>query len=221
MAKLYGIGVGPGDKELLTIKAVRTIEKCDVIVAPTAMKDGKSIALNAARDYIKEGTEVVVMHFPMGKADTNEKVKEIYDFIADKLEKGKNVAFLTIGDAYVYSTYVHLLEYINEKGFEVETIAGVPSFCASAAIANVPLVMGDNALKILPAFKVEEIRDEKYVVLMKVYNHAEKALDFLEDNGFSYVYIKNAGREGEAILTDRDEILKEKGYMSLIIANRA
>lgn len=221
MAKLYGIGVGPGDAELLTIKAVKTIEKCDVIVAPSAMKGGESIALNASKDYIKEGTEVVVMHFPMGKEDTDEKVREIYEFIANKLKEGKNVAFLTIGDAYVYSTYVHLLKYINERGFEVETIAGVPSFCASAAIANVPLVMGENSLKILPAFKVEEIKDEKYVVLMKVYHHAEKALDFLEAKGFSYVYIKNAGREGQKVLTNREDILKEKGYMSLIIANRA
>ena len=176
MAKLYGIGVGPGDAELLTIKAVKTIEKCDVIVAPSAMKGGESIALNASKDYIKEGTEVVVMHFPMGKEDTDKKVREIYEFIANKLKEGKNVAFLTIGDAYVYSTYVHLLKYINERGFEVETIAGVPSFCASAAIANVPLVMGENSLKILPAFKVEEIKDEKYVVLMKVYHHAEKEI---------------------------------------------
>ncbi|KEI00349.1 cobalt-factor II C(20)-methyltransferase [Clostridium botulinum] len=220
MAKLYGIGVGPGDKELLTIKAVRTIEKCDVIVAPSAMAKGESIALNAAKDYIKEGTEVVVKHFPMGKANTNAKVKEIYDLIGEKLKEGKSVAFLTIGDAYIYSTYVHLLKYINEKGFEVETIAGIPSFCASASIANIPLVMGENSLKILPASKVEEIKDEKYVVIMKVYNNAQKALDFLEDNKFSYVYIKNAGREGEVVLTNKEDILKENGYMSLIIANR-
>ncbi|EDS78115.1 precorrin-2 C20-methyltransferase [Clostridium botulinum C str. Eklund] len=221
MAKLYGIGVGPGDKELLTVKAVKTIEKCDVIVAPSAIKNGESIAFNASKDYIKEDTEVVIMHFPMGKEDTDEKVREIYEFIANTLKEGKDVAFLTIGDAYVYSTYVHLLKYINERGFEVETIAGVPSFCASAAIANVPLVMGENSLKVLPAAKVEEIKDEKYVVLMKVYHHVEKALNFLEEKGFSYIYIKNAGREGEKVLTNREDILKEKGYMSLIIANRA
>lgn len=221
MAKLYGIGVGPGDKELLTIKAVKIIQMCDVIVAPSAIKDGESIALNAAKDYIKNGTEVVVKHFPMGKVDTNEKVKDIYDFVAERLGEGKNVAFLTIGDAYIYSTYVHLLKYINKKGFEVETVAGIPSFCASASIANIPLVMGDNSLKILPASKVDEIKNEKYVVIMKVYNNAKKALDFLEENKFSYVYIKNAGREGETVLTSREEILKETGYMSLIIANRA
>ncbi len=70
MAKLYGIGVGPGDAELLTIKAVKTIEKCDVIVAPSAMKDGESIALNASKDYIKEGAVVI----DVGTSSVNGKI---------------------------------------------------------------------------------------------------------------------------------------------------
>ena len=63
MATLYGVGVGPGDKELLTVKAVRIIEKCDVIVAPSAEEGGESIALETAREYIKPGTEIVIKHF--------------------------------------------------------------------------------------------------------------------------------------------------------------
>ena len=73
---LYGIGVGPGDKELLTVKAVRAIENSDVVVAPSAMEGGESIALETAKEYIKEGTEVVIKHFPMGKKNRIENNSE-------------------------------------------------------------------------------------------------------------------------------------------------
>ena len=125
---LYGIGVGPGDKELLTVKAVRAIENSDVVIAPSALEGGESIALETAKEYIKEGTEVVIKHFPMGKKNRVEKAKEAYEFIEEKLREGKNVSFLTIGDPYVYSTYIHMLKHMEERGFHVETIPGITSF---------------------------------------------------------------------------------------------
>lgn len=221
MAKFYGIGVGPGDKELLTIKAVKVIENSDVIVAPKAMAEGKSIALETAEEYIKEGTEILLKHFPMGTPDKEEKVIEAFDSIAQRLRDGKNVAFLTIGDPMVYSTYIHLLNYIESQGFEVETIPGITSFCASASLAKVPLVIGDEPLLIIPATSIARIRDEKNVVIMKVYKREEEVINFLEDKGFSYVYVKKAGRAGQEILRNKEEIIKNQEYMALIIAHRA
>ncbi|HCW53364.1 MAG TPA: cobalt-factor II C(20)-methyltransferase [Clostridium sp.] len=220
MATLYGIGVGPGDKELLTVKAVRIIESCDVIVAPSATEGGESIALETARDYIKEGTEVVVKHFPMGKKDRILKALEAYEFIESKLREGKNVAFLTIGDPYVYSTYIHMLTHMREDGFEVVTVPGITSFCAAASLVDRTLVIGNEKLVIMPATKVKEITDEKFIVIMKVYKHEEEVLDVLEEKGFDYVYASRVGREGQLVLTDREEILKVRDYMSLIIASR-
>lgn len=220
MVKLYGIGVGPGDKELLTVKAVRTIEKCDVVVAPCATEDGESIALETAREYIKEGTEIVVKHFPMGKKDRVIKAIEAYNFIESRLAEGKNVAFLTIGDPYVYSTYSHLLKHVEEQGFEVETIPGITSFCAAASLVDRTLVVGNENLVVMPATKVKEITDEKFIVVMKVYKHEEEVLNTLEEKGFDYVYASRVGREGQVVLTDREEILKLRDYMSLIIASR-
>lgn len=220
MATLYGIGVGPGDSELLTVKAVRTIERCQVVVAPCATEDGESIALETAREYIKPGTEVVIKHFPMGKKDRVEKALEAYEFIEEKLRQGKDVAFLTIGDPYVYSTYSHMLKHVRDCGFEVMTIPGITSFCAAASLVNRTLVVGDERLVVMPASKVKEITDEKYIVVMKVYKHEEEILDILEQKGFDYVYASRVGREGETVLTDREEILKLRDYMSLIIANR-
>ena len=168
---LYGIGVGPGDKELLTIKAVRAIENSDVVIAPSALEGGESIALETAKEYIKAGTEVVIKHFPMGKKNRVEKAKECYEFIEEKLREGKNVSFLTIGDPYVYSTYIHMLKHMEERGFHVETVPGITSFCAAASLVDRTLVVGDNPLMILPATRVKDIKDEKYVVIMKVYKN--------------------------------------------------
>lgn len=220
MAILYGIGVGPGDAELLTVKAVRALEKCQVVVAPSATEDGESIALETAKEYIKSGTEVIMKHFPMGKKDRVTKALEAYEFIEARLREGKNVAFLTIGDPYVYSTYSHMLKHVRDCGFEVQTIPGITSFCAAASLVNRTLVVGNERLVVMPAAKVKEITDEKYVVIMKVYKHEEEVLDILEEKGFDYVYASRVGREGETVLTDREEILKLRDYMSLIIANR-
>lgn len=220
MAILYGIGVGPGDKDLLTIKAVKAIENCDVVVAPSALEDGESIALETAKDYIKEGTEVIVKHFPMGSKGKEIKVKEAYDLIEGKLKEGKNVVFLTIGDPYVYSTYIHLLTHMEERGFEVHTIPGITSFCAAASIVDRTLVLGDEPLLVMPATRVEDIKDEKYVVIMKVYKHEEKVVNILEEKGFDYIYVSRAGREGQTILKDKEDIIKSRDYMSLILASR-
>ncbi|AQR96081.1 cobalt-factor II C(20)-methyltransferase [Clostridium saccharoperbutylacetonicum] len=220
MATLYGIGVGPGDSELLTMKAVKTIEKCQVIVAPSATENGESIALETAKEYIKPDTEVVIKHFPMGKKDRVIKALEAYEFIEARLREGKDVAFLTIGDPYVYSTYSHMLKHVRDCGFKVQTIPGITSFCAAASLVNETLVVGNERLVIMPAANVKEITDEKFVVVMKVYKHEEEVLDVLEEKGFEYIYASRVGREGETVLTNREEILKLRDYMSLIIANR-
>ena len=220
MAKLTGIGVGPGDKELVTMKAVRIIKEADVIVAPTAIEGGESIALETVKEYIEEKTEVILKQFPMGTKDKDIKVKDAYKTIEEKLKEGKKVVFLTIGDPYVYSTYIHLLKHMEDLGFKVETIPGITSFCAAASIVNRTLVVGNEPLLVMPASRVHDIKDEKYVVIMKVYKKEEEVLNTLEEKGFNYVYVSRAGREGQIVLEDREEILNCRDYMSLIIASR-
>lgn len=220
MAKVYGVGVGPGDSELLTLKAVKVIEKCDVIVAPSSMKDGKSIALGIAGQFVKKGSEIIVKHFPMGGAEQEGKIYEAFQIIENKIREGKNVAFLTIGDPLIYSTYIYLLKYIEKKGYETETIPGITSFCACAGVAKEPLVIGDEPLLIIPGDRLDAIKDEKNVVIMKVYKREEEILNCLEEKGFEYVCVKKAGREGQKVIHNREEIVKEKEYMSVIIAHK-
>lgn len=217
---LYGVGVGPGNEELLTLKAVKIIKKVDTIVAPSARENGNSIALNTARNFIDKGKEVIVKHFPMGGNDQKNKIHLAFKVIEERLKQGKDVAFLTIGDPFVYSTYIYLLKYIKEKGYNTETIPGITSFCAGASIAGQTIVIGDERLLILPANQVEKINDEKFVVVMKLYKFEEKVLDVLESKGFKYICIRRAYREGQQILKNREEILKNRDYMSLILAQR-
>ncbi len=220
MAKLYGIGVGPGDSELLTIKAVNAIKQCDIIVSPVAVEGGESVAYETAKEYIGKDTEVILKHFPMGKKDRVEKAKDAYKYIENEINSGKTVGFLTIGDPYVYSTYIHMLKHMKENGIEVITIPGVTSFCAAASLVNRTLVIGNEPLLILPAARISDIKDEKYVVIMKVYKKEEEVLNLLEEKGFDYVCVQKVGRDGERVLENRDDIINSREYMSLIIASR-
>ncbi|WP_138207187.1 cobalt-factor II C(20)-methyltransferase [Haloimpatiens lingqiaonensis] len=220
MAKLYGIGVGPGDTELLTLKAVRIIQNSNIIVVPSAKNGGKSIAYDTVKEFIKKDAEVLVMHFPMGGPEQEIKIRENAKEVEKKLSMGQDVVFLTIGDPFIFSTYIYLLQNLKYDGFEVETIPGITSFCACASVANEHLVIGDEPLLVLPATRLDTVKGQKNLAIMKVYKIEEEVLDFLDSNGYEYVYIKKAGREGQEIIRNREDILKSREYMSLIIAHK-
>ena len=109
---------------------------------------------------------------------------------------------------------------MKENGIEVVTIPGVTSFCAAASLVNRTLVIGNEPLLILPAARISDIKDEKYVVIMKVYKKEEEVLNLLEEKGFDYVCVQKVGRDGERVLENRDDIINSREYMSLIIASR-
>ncbi|WP_050607950.1 cobalt-factor II C(20)-methyltransferase [Clostridium niameyense] len=216
---LYGIGVGPGYEDLLTLRAVKILQNCDVVIAPIAKKSGDSIALNTAKKFINSKASVYLKYFPM-KKEKEVEIYENYRFIENLLGQGKDVAFLTIGDPFVYSTYIYLLEYMKNHNLNIETVPGITSFCAAASLAGKTLVIGDEPLLILPGNRLDSIKDEKYVVVMKFYKNTEQVLNKLDEKGFKYICVKRAYREGQEILKTREEILNSKDYMSLIIANK-
>ena len=150
MNKFYGIGVGVGDPEEITIKAVNILKKLDVIILPEAKKDDGSTAYDIAKKYLKSDVEKIFVEFPMLKSlDERINSRKKNSKIVEKfLSEGKNVGFLTIGDPMTYSTYVYLIEYLSEK-FCVKTIPGISSFVDMASRFNFPLVIGDENLKII------------------------------------------------------------------------
>ena len=188
-AKLYGIGVGPGDPELLTIKAVRTIERCDVIAVPEP-GDSERTAMNVVEEYLHE-KELLMCRFSMNhdvrkRRDSRHRVAEK---IISVLKKGKSVGFITLGDPSVYSTYSYIRDIICAAGFKAETIPGVASFSAAAAALNIALCEGNEPLYILSTTCMEEM--EKWItlpgtkVLMKSGKNIDCMLKTLQDHGLA------------------------------------
>lgn len=226
----YGIGVGPGDPELLTVKAIHAIREVDVIIAPKTEKKEDSVALSIARPYLKDDVEIVKQVFPMvvNFEQSPEAWEENKKEILALLEAGKKVAFLTLGDPMFYSTYIYVFRLLENCGHRIETIPGVPAFCAIGSKLGYPLVEGNDILSIIPATadeekikKVIEVTDN--VVLMKVYKNFSDMVDVLTENNLTdkAVMLSRCGLPDEKIIHDIKAEKNEKvNYLSTILARR-
>ncbi|MDR1754647.1 MAG: precorrin-2 C(20)-methyltransferase [Eubacterium sp.] len=149
--KLFGIGVGPGDPELLTLKAIKVMRKCEVIALPSVDNKEKT-AFSVVKDHLN-GKKLIECRFSMENDIEKRKKSRIIsaDTIISLLEGGKNVGFITLGDPTVYSTYMYLHKIIVSNGFIAEIIPGVTSFTAAAASLGISLCEGDETLLIIPS----------------------------------------------------------------------
>lgn len=223
---LYGIGVGPGDPELMTLKAVRLIEENEVIAVPGAnVKEtvAYKIAVQAVPSLAKK--ELLPIHMPMthDKAEMEENHRKGAQVLAEYLEKGKNVVFLTLGDPTVYSTYLYLQHLVEAKGYETALVSGITSFCAAAARLNIPLVEWNEPLHVVPAsHKVDcSLDGEGTYVLMKSGKKMDKVKDLLRESGREVQMVENCGMENEHVYRSLEEIPDNAGYYSLIIAKKS
>lgn len=189
---LYGVGVGPGAPDLITLRAAQVIEGADVIAVPVARPGEASYALTIARGLIEPDREVVELHFPMVR-DVAHRVahrREAAAQIAERLAAGRSVAFLTEGDPLLHSTFGYVLAHLPE-GVPVEVVPGVSSITAAAALTGEPLVKGEERLAVLPAtFENVAALDTLFaefdtVVLMKVHRVLGQVLDVLDRLGFT------------------------------------
>lgn len=220
---LYGIGVGPGDPELMTLKAVRLIRENEVIAVPGAdVKEtvAYKIAVQAVPSLAEK--ELLPVHMPMthDKAEMEKNHREGAELIAGYLEKGKNVVFLTLGDPTVYSTYLYVQRLVEEKGYETALVSGITSFCAAAARLNIPLVEWNEQLHVVPAtHKVNcELEADGTYVLMKSGKKMNQVKELLRESGRDVQMVENCGMENEHVYRSLDEIPDDAGYYSLIIA---
>ena len=220
--KLYGVGVGPGDPELLTLKAVRIINESQVIVVPGEMVE-ESIAYKIAISNIENPNEkeFIAVSMPMTK-DKNlleEKHKKAALEIIEFLKQGKNVAFLTLGDPTVYSTYIYVHKIVNDMGYETEIISGITSFCAVSAVLNQGLVEKNEVLHVIPSsYNIEDsIKLPGTKVLMKAGKKLPQVKEKIRALNSSIMMVENCGMETQKIYRNIDEINEEAGYYSLII----
>ena len=224
--KFYGIGVGVGDPENITIKAVKRLHEVDVIVLPEAKSGEGSTAFNIVKEYVKTDVKQLFLEFPMIKDVEARKIfrKNNADKISVELENGKNVAFLTIGDPMTYSTYTYVLEHIADD-VEVETIAGITSFNSIAARLNIPLMIGDEDLKVVSVNKktdiYKEIENNDNLVLMKISRNFEKIKKAIIETGNkeNAVIVSDCGKDNEVVYWDIESV-EEVPYFSTMILKK-
>jgi precorrin-2/cobalt-factor-2 C20-methyltransferase len=220
--KLYGVGVGPGDPELLTLKAVRIITEADIIAVPGEQVES-SVAYKIAKQAVHNLDQKTIISIPMPMTKDLKRLEESHKDGADKiieyLNQDKNVAFLTLGDPTVYSTYLYIHRIVGEKGFETEIISGIPSFCAVSARLNQGLVEKDEMLHVIPSsYEIEEaLQLSGTKVLMKTGKKMAQVKEQLRKLNCQVSMIENCGMENEKIYKNIDEIKEEASYYSLII----
>ena len=227
----YGIGLGPGDPELLTLKALHTIQKADCIFVPKSDSKEDSLALEIVKDYVK-GKRVIEQVYPMtkDKETLNTAWLKAAEEIHTEVKNGYNVVYLTLGDPMTFSTYIYLLRHLNtmlpEKA--IHTIPGITSYNAAACAANYPLLTGDEKLAVIPIPKdIAELRSilESFdtIVMMKVAKKLDEVIQLLEDMKLSEnaLFASYIGQK-DAYLTCDIVSLKGSGmgYMSVLVAKR-
>ena len=220
--KLYGVGVGPCDPELLTLKAVRVLREADVVLVPDSVKADKT-ALHIASAYLQNKTvETVTTPMVRDKAVVDAAYTAAADRICALLDQGRQVAFLTLGDPTVYSTYMYIHEKVLARGYDVEVVPGVPSFCAAAARLNLSLCQGSEPLLIIPASHgAEGLLDVKAnKVFMKAGKSILELQSQLRDRGLldHAAMVENCSMENERVYPRFADLQEASGYFSLVIA---
>lgn len=218
MKKIVGIGIGPGDKELLTLKAYRIIRECDYVFLPESK--GESLAKQICWDYIKD-KQIIELSFPMGEENSGRYV-EAAKRIESILAENETGVFLTLGDPMTYSTYAYLRLQLDKLGIQNETVPGITSYQGAAAILGTAIVNRDESFYLADGDVDSEVLSRVNAVsILKVSKNKQKIIEKLEQAGFRYVYVKRCTQESQTILVDKEEILEDQDYMSLIFARRS
>ena len=220
--KLFGVSVGSGDPELLTLKAIRVIQEADVVAVPN-IGHKRQTAYAIAEAYL-EGKELLDCSTPMTK--DRSVVLAAYEKIADDLcgvlSRGKSVAYLCLGDIAIYSTYIYVHDIVVARGYDAEIIPGVTSFSACAAKLGMALCEGPERLLVAPvmASDVDEILDVPATkVFMKSGRAVHELRDKLEARGEldRASMVANCGLPDEKVFEHLADIDEAGDYFSVVI----
>ena len=223
---LYGVGVGPGDPELMTLKAVRLIRENMIIAVPGA-DPKETVAYKIAVQAVPELAEKKLLPIYMPMTHDPEELERNHAKGAKSLEEvldhGKNIVFLTLGDPCVYSTFSYLQKRVEKDGYHTELVSGITSFCAAAARLNIPLSEWNEQLHVVPAVhRLDSTLNESgNYILMKSGKKMNQVKEILAQSGRDVLMVENCGMENEHIYRGVEEIPDDAGYYSLIIAKEA
>ncbi len=237
--KLYCIGCGPGDPDLLTLKAIDTIKNADIIYTPTAREGKPSVALSIVERFLNKDTEIHQLVFPMIK-DFN-KLKDNWKDntaeITNSIRNGKRAAYLTVGDPSLYSTWIYIYREItnNHKDIEVEVIPGITSIFSFSAEIKTPIGEGEEIVGIIPAcYNLDRLRTAAQccdtMVFLKDGRYFNNVLEILMESGFpgeSDIFIaQDVSTDSEALQKKKlSELLRNPNenndkYFSIMIAKK-
>lgn len=228
---LYGIGLGPGDPELITLKAVKLLNGMSHVFVPKARGSESGLASVIAAPYLRDDAIVIDLEFPMKRDELEVKRqwKKNCDLICSLLDSGKDAAFVTLGDPTVFSTYLYLLEALGERtsGFNSITVPGISAFSAAASLTNFPLGYSDMPLTVLPAAEdpdciAKSLQSGGVFVFMKIGRRLKSVLAGIEKTKDvrRISFVGRAGLNGQIVLTDLNEIKKldeKSGNLSVLL----
>jgi precorrin-2/cobalt-factor-2 C20-methyltransferase len=227
----YGIGVGPGDPDLITVKGAKLLAACRHIVAPTRKLGSPSLALAIVKPHVRADTVIHEIPFPMTSDKEELRVRwgDSAKKVASLLSTGADVCYLTLGDVFLYSTYIYLIRELRQilPELRVVTTPGVTAFSAAAALAEFPIGEGKETVIVPPTGY--DLRETEWalgtgaaVILMKIGDRLARIIEMLRRNGAidRAVFVSRAGLEGERIETDLSVLEGEAadaGNMSVIL----
>lgn len=220
----YGVGVGPGDPELLTLKALRTLERCPVIAAPRT-RSGEMLALDIVHQAMSlEGKTILPLNFTMSRDPAVLRASHLRasEDIAAHLSAGRDVAMLNLGDVSIYATFGYLMDILTGSGYEAVMVPGVPSFCAVAARLGVSLTTASSPLHILPASRdalEEQLSLPGTKVLMKSGKQLPQAAEALRRKGLleKAAMVRDCGLPTEEVCRDLTQLRPDTGYFATVI----
>ncbi len=239
MPGLIGIGVGPGDPDLLTVKAVKAIQNADIIMCPASNEDRPSIALSVIEPIIdkSKNQEIIKLIFPMTKdKDILEASwKRNAKIMAETVLKGKNVVYITIGDPYLYSTWIYMHRDLKEKypDMDISVVPGIVSIFAFAAKVGISVAEGAEKVAIIPSCydlsSVKEIaKHTESMIFLKDGRYFDQVIKVLKESGFPdnslFAIGQDLGTDHEIIRTMtlgevNDDTLTTK-YFSILVVKR-
>lgn len=220
----FGVGVGPGDPELLTLKALKTLERCPVIAAPR-MKSGETLALDIVRQAVPlEGKDLLLLDFTMSQDPAVLRASRLRaaEAIAAHLSAGRDVAMPNLGDVSIYATFGYLMDILTGQGYEAAMVPGVPSFCAVAARLGTSLTTVSSPLHILPGSggSLAELLDLPGTkVLMKSGRQLPQAAEALRQRGLleKAAMVRDCGLPTEQVCRDLTHLPQDTGYFATVI----
>lgn len=222
------MGVGPGDPELMTLKAARLVRETKVIAVPGSRPE-ESAAYRIAVQAVPELKEKELLGLSVPMATDKDMIGEAHRegaaALKEVLDRGEDVVYLTLGDPTIYCSFSYFLKLLKEEGYPVEVVSGVPSFCAAAARLQIPLAEWDEQLHVIPGVYYKEepefLKLPGTCVLMKASKMTGELKEMMKRSGRDVSAVIRCGMEGEKVCRGAEELPERPGYFTLVIAKEA